>query len=190
MDKADKKEVRIKGLTEKYKELEIKYEQLEGKKSTKSNRKEDNGQREARNVTSEKGSCSSYVGAESIFQREEGLSSREINILKKWTNSKREERRNFVIKEFLHVTKEIKVTKSVRRDRDRRKRVVKRQSKLQYCNIVIRQSEDVLVIKIECKEDKKQIMRNKYKFKGEKFSSLEALDVDYAYHLGVTEKTI
>jgi len=49
------------------------------------------------------------------------------------TNSKREERRrNFVIKEFLDITKEGKVIegREAERSRDRHKRVVKRHGKL------------------------------------------------------------
>ena len=107
-----------------------------------------------------------YTEAGSIIR--EGLIYREVNILKRWiTNSEREERRlNFVIKE-INIEEESKDKEKKQRSREIWiKEWIKEKSEIE-CNIVaIRESGSVYVVKVESKEEKKDIMKNKYKLKG------------------------
>lgn len=107
-----------------------------------------------------------YTGAGSIIR--EGLIYREVNILKRWiTNSEREERRlNFVIKE-INIEEESKDKEKKQRSREIWiKEWIKEKSEIE-CNIVaVRESGSVYVVKVESKEEKKDIMKNKYKLKG------------------------
>jgi len=107
---------------------------------------------------------SKWISMKSIG-KDSRLSCREVDRLRKWVNDKeREERRNNVIVRGMRIPKEIE--KDKKETRKWAKSLIKEKIGVDCKAIGCRESETVLVIKLKNTKMKREIMRNKYKLKG------------------------
>jgi len=123
------------------------------------------GARDIWNVGKE-GECSS-TRSEGGISVASSFSVREIERISKWVTKKnREERRKNII------IKGIRIPKEVENDRRKKAEWVENLIKEKLCvdtNVIgCRESGAVLVVRLESEEEKREIMRNKFRLKGEK----------------------
>jgi len=95
------------------------------------------------------------------------LSTREVERIRRWVTEKdRDERRRNII------LKGIRLLKGIEKDRKREaewvKRMIKEKVGVDINVLGCRESGTVLVVKLENEEEKKEMMKNKYRLKGEK----------------------
>jgi len=152
--------------------LEEKFEKLEGwvkgeAEGDSASRREESEQEEVRSLVSGRSRGSSRWMSMDSIGRDSGLSCREVDRLKKWVNEKeREERMNNVIVRGIRLPKEIE--KDRKKIKEWAKSLIKEKIGVD-CNVIgCRESGTVIVIKLENEEMKKEIMRNKYKLKGDR----------------------
>jgi len=164
--------VKVKECEEKIVKLEEKLENIEGWvkgdiEEGELSRREGSEQDEVRSVVSGRSRGSSRWTSMESIGRDSRLSCREVDRLKKWVNDKeREERRNNVIVRGVRIPKEIE--KDKKEMREWAMSLIKEKIGVDCKVIGCRESGTVLVIKLENEEMKKNIMRNKYKLKGDR----------------------
>lgn len=156
---------------EKIKKLEERVKDLERERERRTGRTEEEGSEEgtmkegARSRYSERSrgnSCASISALSGVS----GLSEGEVERIRKWVTEKdREERSNIVIK-GIRFPKELE--KDEKGGREWAAGWIKEKVGVNCKVINCRESGGVIIVKLEDVESKKEIMRNKFKLKGEK----------------------
>jgi len=167
-------------LKERIKEHEERVDKIERKLDEIGNwlkRKEEEEQGEEKENSS-KGSASGsgYMEREreSSGAKSEGgisvgssLSTREVDRIRRWVTEKdREERRKNIILKGIRMPKEVE--KDRKRGMEWVERLIREKVEVDVNVVGCRESGTVLVVKLESEEEKREVMRNKHRLKGEK----------------------
>jgi len=95
------------------------------------------------------------------------LSTREVDRIRRWVTEKdREERRKNIILKGIRMPKEVE--KDRRRGMEWVERMIREKVEVDVNVVGCRESGTVLVVRLESEEEKKEVMRNKHRLKGEK----------------------
>jgi len=95
------------------------------------------------------------------------LSTREVERIRRWVTEKnREERRRNIILKGIRLPKEAE--KDKKREAEWVERLIRDKVGVDINVLGCRESGTVLVVKLESEEEKREVMRNKHRLKGEK----------------------
>jgi len=95
------------------------------------------------------------------------LSTREVDRIRRWVTEKdREERRKNIVLKGIRLPKEVE--KDRKRETEWVERLIREKVEVDVNVVGCRESGTVLVVKLESEEEKREVMRNKHRLKGEK----------------------